>query len=136
MRGKAAWKRGRRELPRPAYDTIVRALAAFGLDLATMDPDASLWPPRLGPRDGRGIRSGTFYTNFRRYLANAGLPLSGVHITRHTAAKLRREAGESIEDVSSFLDHSSLGVTTTYLHRLEGTRDAHWSSVAQRLGLT
>ncbi len=128
-RGKGG-KRGRRELPRPAGAAIVRALAAFGMDLAAMDPNASLWPPRRGPTDGRGITSGTFYANFRRYLAKAGLSLSGVHITRHTAARLRRDAGESIEDVSRFLDHSSLGVTTTHLRRLEGDRDRRWRAVA------
>ena len=133
-RGKGG-KRGRRELPRPAYDAIVRALDGFGLNVSTMDPDASLWPPRQAVGDGAGITSGTFYANFRRYLATAGLPLSGVHITRHTAAKLRREAGESIEDVSRFLDHSSLGVTTTYLRQLEGQSDGTWPSVAVAIGL-
>jgi integrase len=48
------------------------------------------------------------------------LDMLPVHVLRHTAAKLRRDAGESIEDVSRFLDHSSLAVTTTYLRRLEG----------------
>ena len=42
-RGKGA-KRGRRELPRPAYEAIVQALAAFGFDLHAMEPEASLWP--------------------------------------------------------------------------------------------
>ncbi len=133
-RGKGG-KRGRRELPRPAYDAIIRALSAFGLDLASMQPDSSLWPPRVHVASGRGITSGTFYANFRRYLARAGLPPSGVHITRHTAAKLRREAGESIEDVSRFLDHSSLGVTTTYLRQLEGQGDHHWAAVAETIGV-
>ncbi len=133
-RGKGG-KRGRRELPRPAYDAIVRALAAFGFGLASMAPEASLWPPRFGPRDGRGITSGTFYANFCRYLAKASLPPSGVHITRHTAARLRRDAGESIEDVSRFLDHSSLGVTTTYLRQLEGQQDQSWPAVASAIGL-
>ena len=127
--------RGRRELPRPAFETIVRALAAFGRNVSTMDPDASVWPPRHAVGDGAGITSGTFYANFRRYLAKAGLPPSGVHITRHTAAKLRREAGESIEDVSRFLDHSSLGVTTTYLRQLEGQSDGTWAAVATAIGL-
>jgi integrase len=127
-RGKGG-KRGRRELPRPAYEAIGKALAALGLDLAGMDPEASLWPPSRGPANGRGITSGTFYASFKRYLAMAGLPPSGVHVTRHTAAKLRREAGESIEDVSRFLDHSSLGVTTTYLRQLEGQSDRVWPSV-------
>src|SRR3990170_223457 len=36
-------KRGRRELPRPAYEAIVRALAAFGMAVASMAPNESLW---------------------------------------------------------------------------------------------
>jgi integrase len=44
------------------------------------------------------------------------------HIFRHSAAKLRRDARESVEEVSRFLDHSNLAVTTTYLPRLEGKR--------------
>lgn len=51
----------------------------------------ALWP---------GTTSGTFYTNLRRYLKLAGLPAGGVHIFRHSAARLRRDAGESIEEVS------------------------------------
>jgi integrase len=84
----------------------------------------------------RGVTSATFYNRFRRYLAEAGLPLSGVHILRHTAAKLRRDVGEPIESVSQFLvlDHSSLGVTTTYLRRLEGQKDTAWRDVAERIG--
>jgi integrase len=65
----------------------------------------------------------------------AGLPPAGVHILRHTAAKLRRDAGESIEEVSRFLDHSSLAVTTTYLRRLEGQEDLGWGAVAEAIGL-
>jgi hypothetical protein len=38
-----------------------------------------------------------------------------VHIFRHSGAKLRRDVGESVEEVSRFLDHSSLAVTTVYL---------------------
>ena len=132
-RGKGG-TRGRRELPRPAFEAMVRALAAFGLNLSTMDPGASLWPPRHAVGDGAGISSGTFYSNFRRYLARAGLPPSGVHITRHTAAKLRREAGESIEAVGAWLDHTNLATTTTYLRALEGQADRTWPMVAQLIG--
>ena len=110
-RGKGG-KTGRRELPRPAFDAIQVWLAAVGKSLTTMMPTESLWPDI---RHGRGITSGTFYANLRRYLQKAGLPPAGVHILRHSAAKLRRDAGESIEDVSRFLDHSSLAVTTTLL---------------------
>ena len=132
-RGKGG-KTGRRELPRPAVDALRAALAAFGKDLGVMTPSESLWPsPAFS--DGRGLTSGTFYGRFRRYLQKAGLPPSGLHILRHTAAKLRRDAGESIEDVSRFLDHSSLAVTTTYLRRLEGQEDLGWGRVAEAIGV-
>ena len=130
-RGKGG-KKGRRELPVPALEAIRRTLSDIGKNLSTMEPDESLW---LAGAGDRGVTSATFYNRFRRYLAEAGLPLSGVHILRHTAAKLRREVGESIESVSQFLDHTSLGVTTTYLRRLEGQQDQNWQIVAQTIGV-
>jgi site-specific recombinase XerD len=131
-RGKGG-KRAKRELPRPAYEAIDTALEAWGKSLLTMDPGESLWPS--GSPTGNGLTSGTFYGNLRRHLRNAGLPPAGVHILRHSAAKLRRDAGESIEEVSRFLDHSSLAVTTVYLRRLEGQEDRNWPKVAQALGV-
>ena len=67
------------------------------------------------------------------HITHAGLPPPGVRIFRHSAAGLRREAGESIEQVSRFLDHSSLAVTTVYLRQLEGDRDNTWQQVAAAL---
>jgi integrase len=99
-----------------------------------MSPHESLWPSPVAT-GGEGLRSATFYGRFRRYLVKADLPPAGLHILRHTAAKLRRDAGESIEDVSRFLDHSSLAVTSTYLRRLEGQEDKGWGKVAEALGL-
>ena len=130
-RGKGG-KAGKRELPRPAFEAIQTWLASQAKNLTTMRPDESLWPDT---RNGRGITSGTFYTNLRRYLVKAGLPLAGVHIFRHSAAKLRQDAGESIEDVSRFLDHSNLATTTTYLRRLEGQEDRSWAKVAEAIGV-
>lgn len=109
-------------------------MAAFSKDLSEMKPEDSLWPSSSSPV--RGITSGTFYGNLRRYLRAAGLPASGVHVFRHSAAKLRRDAGESVEEVSRFLDHSSLATTTVYLRRLEGDRDTTWRQVAERIGLS
>ena len=125
--------RGRRELPRPALTAIVRSLADVGKDLSQMHPSESLWQAGAGPQ---GVSSATFYNRFRGYLRLAGLPPSGVHVLRHTAAKLRRDVGESVESVSQFLDHSSLAVTTTYLRRLEGERDTAWHGVAQVIGVS
>jgi hypothetical protein len=58
-----------------------------------------------------------------------------VHVFLHSAAKLRRDAAESLEGVSRFSDHSSLALTTTYLRRLEGREDKTWAMVAEAIGL-
>jgi integrase len=97
-----------------------------------MAPAESLWQAAAGEA---GVTSGTFYARFRRYLVAAGMAPTGIHVLRHTAAKLRRDAGESIEEVSAFLDHSSLAVTTVYLRRLEGQEDRTWREVAQAIRL-
>jgi integrase len=130
-RGKGG-KRGRRELPAPAYAAIRASLADVGKDPGTMAPDESLWQAGT---NGRGISSATFYGRFRRYLRAAELAPTGLHVLRHSAAKLRRDAGEPIEAVSAFLDHSSLAVTTVYLRRLEGEQDLAWPQVASALGI-
>jgi site-specific recombinase XerD len=135
-RGKGG-KQAKRELPRPAYEAIEAALAAWGKSLATMEPNESLWPTDDPERAaaGLGVTSGIFYGNLRRYLQKAGLPPAGVHILRHSAAKLRRDAGETVEDVSQFLDHSSLAVTSVYLQRLESQEDRSWRTVAVAIGV-
>ena len=128
-RGKGG-KSGKRELPfRPTRRSPAGSPPP---DLETMEPVHSLRPDT---RTGRVTTSGTFYTNLRRYLKLAGLPLGGVHIFRHSAAKLRRDAGMSIEEVSQFLDHSSLAVTIDYLRRLGGQEDRNWERVADGISL-
>ena len=110
-RGKGG-KRGRRELPPPVLRAIERCLAARGTSLAQLPADAPLWQATSG-RSNQALSAGTFAVNFRRYLGMAGLEPTGVHVLRHTAAKLRREVGATVEDIASFLDHTSLAVTTT-----------------------
>jgi site-specific recombinase XerC len=63
-RGKGG-KRGRRELPHPAYEAICATLADASKELATMAPEESLWQAAARPQ---GVTSGTFYGRFRRYL--------------------------------------------------------------------
>jgi integrase len=100
----------RRELPEPCLLAILEALTARGKNLPEMAPEEPLFD----------VSAHGFYLNLRRHLRKAKLPEAGVHLLRHTAAKLRRDVGESVEAVSRFLDHSNLAVTTTYLRRLEG----------------
>ena len=128
-------KRGRRELPAPAHDATQTWLHSIGLDVATMPSSASLWPPLRGSASTEGITAATFYGRFRWHLRAAGLPETGVHVLRHTAAKLRRDAGASIEEIGQFLDHSSLTVTTNYLRRLEGVCDPRWQAVVAGIRL-
>lgn len=125
-------KQGRRELPRPAFDAIRRTLADCGKNLETMTPEESLWQAGAKPE---GVSQPVAYARFKRYLAKAGLPSSGFHVLRHSAAKLRRDAGDSVESVSQFLDHSSLAVTSVYLRRLEVAEDASWGRVAEAIGV-
>jgi integrase/recombinase XerC len=117
-RGKGG-KTGKRELPGPAYEAIVAALAAWGKDLTSMAPDESLWPSASNPN---GLTSGTFYGNLQRYLTKAALLRAGVHIFRHSGAKLRRDVGETVEEVSRFLDHSSLASRPSTCGASRGSR--------------
>jgi len=73
----------------------------------------------------------------KRYALRAGLDprLITVHTLRHTAAMLRKEAGEDVEAISRFLNHSSLSVTQIYLHQVEGATDTGWQKVEALLGL-
>ncbi len=66
---------------------------------------------------------------------NVPVAPTGLHVLRHSAAKLRRDAGDSVEAVSAFLDHSSLAVTTVYLRRLEGEADRTWAAIAAAIGV-
>lgn len=72
-RGKGG-KRGRRELPRPAWEAIRRTLEDCGKELATMMPEESLWQAGAGPT---GISGSTCYARFRMYLVMAGLKRPG-----------------------------------------------------------
>lgn len=128
--------RGRRELPEPAVSALAEVLAVAGRDLSAMAPDEPVWVADTGRHMGsRPLSGSAFYSSFPRYLARAGLPPMGLHALRHTAAKLCRDAGATVEEVSRFLDHSSLAVTTVYLRRVECDRDEGWRGVADHIGL-
>jgi hypothetical protein len=51
-------------------------------------------------------------------------------LSRHSAAKLRRDADELVEEVSRFLDHSNLAVTASYC----GPRRARRKGVGEASG--
>ena len=74
----------------------------------------------------------------KKYARRAGLEPAGikVHTLRHTAAMLRKEAGDDLQSISNFLAHSSLATTQIYLHSIEGRQDVTWQKVEVLLGLS
>ncbi len=114
-----------RELPAPAWQAIRAALEEMGTPYETLAPEARLFP----------IQGNSFYENLQRYAKRAGLEGVSPHVLRHSAAKLRRESGSSIEDIGTFLGHRSLHTTSRYLARLEGEHDTGWYGVAAVLGV-
>jgi len=73
------------------------------------------------------------YENLRRYGEAIGVEGLTVHTLRHTAAKLRRQSGATLEDVQAVLGHSNIATTARYLARLEGTKDSGWQAAARLL---
>jgi integrase len=72
-----------------------------------------------GPLSSRGI--GEIVNKRARQAGISGKVR--VHDLRHTAAMLRREAGADVEEIRTFLGHSSLLTTQVYLHRLKRSED-------------
>lgn len=114
-----------RELPAPAFHAIRQALEELGTPYDDLMPEDRLFP----------IEASSFYRNLQRYAAKADLEDVTPHVLRHSAAKLRRQTGASLEDVGTFLGHRSLHTTSRYLAALEGETDPGWYGVAAALGM-
>ena len=83
------------------------------------------------PLDGdsfRGLVSPSARTG--QGVERAGLDGLKPHDLLHTAAKLRRNNGASIEDVGALLGHRSIATTATYLACMEGEEDKGWRELA------
>jgi site-specific recombinase XerD len=113
----------RRELPDPAWQTILTAAGAAGRIIEA--EGARAFP----------VSSATFYAHLRRHAATAAISGVSPHVLRHTAAKLRRKAGATIEGVCSLLGHQNISTTATYLRQLEDEHDDGWGRIASSLGL-
>lgn len=113
-----------RQLPPPVIAAIETSIRASGL--ATVP---------TGRTPLFAVSAAGFAANLRRYAQRAAIRGVTPHVLRHTAAKLRREAGASIEEVSEFLGHRSIATTAIYLHRLTGWRDNHWADVSRLLSI-
>jgi integrase/recombinase XerD len=56
------------------------------------------------------------------------------HTLRHTAAMLRRQLTDDVQEIQRFLDHSSLSTTQIYLEHTEKRRDNLWMRVEALIG--
>lgn len=112
-----------RALPEPARREIERACRAAGRPISDD-------PIRAFP-----IAESTFHARLARHAEAARLGRVSPHVLRHSAAKLRRDAGASVEQVSWLLGHRSIATTARYLARLETEVDDDWSAVADLIGL-
>jgi integrase len=109
-------------LPAPAAIAVLHAADRLGLAL---HPGSPVFP----------ISGASFYAWLRRFAEVAGLGRVTPHCLRHTGAKLRRDSGATVEEVSRFLGHSSIATTAIYLRSLASGLDEGWVPVAGLLAL-
>lgn len=111
------------DLPLPVYNAIIRYS-----EIANKIIDTSwyIFPGRNidTPLSAEAVRD-----IVKKRLRLAGLRQVKVHSLRHTSAMLRKEVGESLEDIMKHLGHSNLSITQIYLHSLEGNQDNKWKDV-------
>jgi integrase len=128
---KARW----RDLPGPVYKALDHYLILSGRKTCML-PSSPLFVAS-GNR-GKNLGQPLAEQSIRRLLdqaaKRAGLPHLKVHGLRHTAAKLKRKSGDSLEQVSDFLDHAGYDVTRVYLNSVESKKDTSWQKVADLIG--
>jgi integrase len=121
------------ELPLPVWESITEWLRIAGR-LATIRREDAIFT--AVERYTTPLSSREVGRILKKYGARVGLPEDvHVHSLRHTAAMLRREAGDDVLDICEFLGHTSLATTQIYLHRLGGRKDKTWDKVGGLLGL-
>lgn len=108
-----------REMPQASYQAIIDYLEAAGTPLEAMPDDARIFP----------ISSARLYALVAMYAKRIGKPGLSVHGLRHSAAKLQRKAGATLEEVQAFLGHASVATTARYVQSLEGESDTHGDAV-------
>jgi integrase len=132
-------KDGRLEIPSPVWGAVKAYLMATRRLMRMGQGDFIFLG---GATQGKPAGSGPIASNqvgrlLKKYCRQAGLNEQEIHVhsLRHTAAMLRREAGDDVEGISRWLVHSSLAVTQVYLHELDQPRDTTWAKVSELLGL-
>lgn len=134
------------ELPPPVYNAILHYLTHAGR-LDDIQPTDHIWtalstnaarlPNVTASYDptARPISTGMVNRIVKTRARRAGIDPKQVHThtLRHTAAMLRRQAGDDIQALQQFLNHSNLAVTQIYIQHRETRRDHSWSLVEKIL---
>lgn len=133
-------KEGKLEIPSPVWGAVKAMLMVEGRFMRMQAEDYIFrgQATQGKPGENRPIASNQVGRLLKKYCRAAGLNADEIHVhsLRHTAARLRRTAGgESLEDVSRWMVHSSLAVTQVYLQRVEQPRDESWRKVGAALGI-
>lgn len=122
-------KHRRREWPEAVHRALTLWLDAAGTPFDSLAADARLYG--LGPDHlSRTVRDAGRRRGFR-----LKGKLLGPHVLRHTAAKLRKEAGRDIDEICELLGHENPIFTMRYLKRLCGEDDPGAAKVAELLDL-
>jgi site-specific recombinase XerD len=125
----------------PVWDAVLAYREASGMArgyLFTALSERARNLPTVGEHwepGARPISASEVGRRLKRYgkLADLRIDTLHVHTLRHTAAMLRRAAGDDVQEISEFLRHKSLAITQIYLQAVEGRQDTSWSKVAEML---
>lgn len=130
-----------KELPAPAHQAIETYLRRSGR-LDCIQPNEPLFCA-IYPGRGRKHRRRVALTHsyiedqFHVYIRAAGLDDARhltIHSLRHTAARLRRQSGSTLEQIKELLDHTSLQTTDRYLLVQAGEIDPGASMLERKFG--
>jgi integrase/recombinase XerD len=125
----------RYEMPCPVYEAIVLRAASM---LETIKANDFIFVAVASPnsKPGQPLSMREVGRMLKKYAKAAGLDDEEIHVhtLRHTAAMLRRQVGDRLEQVSAFLGHSNIATTQIYLDRVAGKPDQSWEMVKNLIG--
>ena len=132
-------KKRTRQLPPPAWSAISEYLAG-----REIKEDSPIWIahseagknlPNVGSNGNSGLSMAMIRRLVNRYTRKAFGKAVSPHALRHSAAALRKRAGDDPRAIQEFLDHSNLATTAGYLEKLDPGKDSSWQAAANLLGV-
>jgi len=132
------------ELPLPAYNAMVGYLRAAGRLEGMGEGDyvfvaLSDVVERLGVtvRGDEPLSASFINRIVKKCARRAGLKWERIHThtLRHTAAMLRRELTDDLQELQRFLNHSTLATTQIYIQHTEKRKDVLWAQVEALIGI-